>query len=42
MPTPNPNADEPLPGRWNAGRAGLYLSLVAPATVALMVLLHPG
>jgi hypothetical protein len=26
----------------NTGRIGLGLSLVAPATVALMVLLHPG
>ena len=26
----------------NTGRIGLGLSLIAPATVALMVLLHPG
>jgi hypothetical protein len=42
MPAPNDHAGGNTPGRLNAGRVGLYLSLAAPATIALMVLLHPG
>jgi hypothetical protein len=41
------NAGNQLPPRLNqpqtnTGRIGLGLSLVAPMTIALMVLLHPG
>jgi hypothetical protein len=41
------NAGNQLPPRLNqsqanTGRIGLGLSLVAPVTIALMALLHPG
>ncbi|MGD0743854.1 MAG: hypothetical protein ABSA45_01750 [Verrucomicrobiota bacterium] len=39
---PNNDKNENVSNRLNSGRIGLYLSLVAPATIVLMVLLHPG
>jgi hypothetical protein len=41
------NTGNQLPPRLNQpqtsiGRIGLWLSLVAPATIAVMALLHPG
>jgi hypothetical protein len=41
------NTDNPVPPllnqpQPNSGKIGLGLSLVAPVTIALMTLLHPG
>ena len=38
----NDDKGENVPNRLNSGRVGLCLSLVAPAVLAAIWLLHPG